>query len=146
MWWKPEGIAAHLRHRPTAAATPRCPHCCCRRSGRRRWPAGAYTARTIVRGRTPEDRPGRSCSQGLRRGGRPVRRPRVRRTGWPDGWLPALATVRRSPEEPRSEEHTSELQSLRHLVCRLLLEKKQIEYLIDVRGRAFTSELQLDAG
>src|SRR5205814_7920008 len=29
----------------------------------------------------------------------------------------------RSPE--RSEEHTSELQSLRHLVCRLLLEKKK---------------------
>src|SRR5438045_5479597 len=30
----------------------------------------------------------------------------------------------------RSEEHTSELQSLRHLVCRLLLEKKKrrIEY------------------
>src|SRR5947199_6264648 len=31
------------------------------------------------------------------------------------------------PEQPRlgrSEEHTSELQSLRHLVCRLLLEKK----------------------
>src|SRR5258705_4884871 len=27
-------------------------------------------------------------------------------------------------EEGRSEEHTSELQSLRHLVCRLLLEKK----------------------
>src|ERR1039458_10650255 len=26
----------------------------------------------------------------------------------------------------RSEEHTSELQSLRHLVCRLLLEKKRI--------------------
>src|SRR5436853_1924735 len=30
---------------------------------------------------------------------------------------------RRSRE--RSEEHTSELQSLRHLVCRLLLEKKK---------------------
>src|SRR5437899_8638654 len=30
--------------------------------------------------------------------------------------------------QDRSEEHTSELQSLRHLVCRLLLEKKkQIE-------------------
>src|SRR5436853_1202938 len=28
---------------------------------------------------------------------------------------------------PRSEEHTSELQSLRHLVCRLLLEKKKIQ-------------------
>src|ERR1035441_1874887 len=27
------------------------------------------------------------------------------------------------PCGPRSEEHTSELQSLRHLVCRLLLEK-----------------------
>src|SRR5258705_3281042 len=27
--------------------------------------------------------------------------------------------------EPRSEEHTSELQSLRHLVCRLLLDKKK---------------------
>src|SRR5262245_65291535 len=26
---------------------------------------------------------------------------------------------------PRSEEHTSELQSLRHIVCRLLLEKKK---------------------
>src|SRR5262245_64319252 len=36
----------------------------------------------------------------------------------------------RSPEpaslrDERSEEHTSELQSLRHLVCRLLLEKKK---------------------
>src|SRR5262245_63702192 len=29
----------------------------------------------------------------------------------------------------RSEEHTSELQSLRHLVCRLLLEKKKTERL-----------------
>src|SRR5258705_4842395 len=29
-----------------------------------------------------------------------------------------------NPLRPRSEEHTSELQSLRHLVCRLLLEKK----------------------
>src|SRR5258705_3020984 len=28
----------------------------------------------------------------------------------------------------RSEEHTSELQSLRHLVCRLLLEKKKIRF------------------
>src|ERR1035441_7472751 len=28
----------------------------------------------------------------------------------------------------RSEEHTSELQSLRHLVCRLLLEKKYVGF------------------
>src|SRR2546422_4091360 len=30
-----------------------------------------------------------------------------------------------SPREARSEEHTSELQSRLHLVCRLLLEKKK---------------------
>src|SRR5437899_12831481 len=34
--------------------------------------------------------------------------------------------VRARQELERSEEHTSELQSLRHLVCRLLLEKKKI--------------------
>src|SRR2546425_7013738 len=31
-------------------------------------------------------------------------------------------------EPQRSEEHTSELQSLAYLVCRLLLEKKKIEH------------------
>src|SRR5436853_1803429 len=36
----------------------------------------------------------------------------------------------------RSEEHTSELQSLRHLVCRLLLEKK------NTPSRATTSPLR----
>src|SRR3712207_7794794 len=30
---------------------------------------------------------------------------------------------------PRSEEHTSELQSRQYLVCRLLLEKKQNQYM-----------------
>src|SRR5258705_1277018 len=34
-------------------------------------------------------------------------------------------TVETSKTAVRSEEHTSELQSLRHLVCRLLLEKKK---------------------
>src|SRR5205814_10007146 len=34
--------------------------------------------------------------------------------------------IRQRAEALRSEEHTSELQSLRHLVCRLLLEKKKI--------------------
>src|SRR5205814_9041993 len=33
-------------------------------------------------------------------------------------------TLRPRQTRDRSEEHTSELQSLRHLVCRLLLEKK----------------------
>src|SRR5258705_6386545 len=42
------------------------------------------------------------------------------------------AAVRREPSRSRSEEHTSELQSLRHLVCRLLLEKKKKIYIIDL--------------
>src|SRR5437899_8169944 len=53
------------------------------------------------------------------------------------GFLSASVTVNVAPAprldvtppavllEIRSEEHTSELQSLRHLVCRLLLEKKK---------------------
>src|SRR5258705_12955670 len=40
--------------------------------------------------------------------------------------LRALASAAFTPRRvERSEEHTSELQSLRHLVCRLLLEKKK---------------------
>src|SRR3712207_7284348 len=44
-----------------------------------------------------------------------------------------VATTRpptRRGRPPRSEEHTSELQSRQYLVCRLLLEKKKIKYLI----------------
>src|SRR5437899_8339762 len=37
--------------------------------------------------------------------------------------VPGRVRIQR-PASSRSEEHTSELQSLRHLVCRLLLEKK----------------------
>src|SRR5205814_8465814 len=60
--------------------------------------------------------------------------PAVRASGAAsDGWIsvrPPIATSFIFPMFvfrwmfPRSEEHTSELQSLRHLVCRLLLEKK----------------------
>src|SRR2546425_5055175 len=39
--------------------------------------------------------------------------------------VPQLVPLGRDPVEPRSEEHTSELQSLAYLVCRLLLEKKK---------------------
>src|SRR5690625_852784 len=38
---------------------------------------------------------------------------------------PVVFTVVRSLFDQRSEEHTSELQSRGHLVCRLLLEKKK---------------------
>src|SRR5215472_3652369 len=49
----------------------------------------------------------------------------------------------------RSEEHTSELQSLRHLVCRLLLEKKnaeakQIEHLVLSSGYIVGNLVSLD--
>src|SRR6266487_5067934 len=57
-------------------------------------------------------------------------RPRGRSGGAARSWtrdhsgerLPAGAPL---PDRPRSEEHTSELQSPVHLVCRLLLEKKK---------------------
>src|SRR2546425_1572591 len=39
--------------------------------------------------------------------------------------LPSCGFSNRAPARHRSEEHTSELQSLAYLVCRLLLEKKK---------------------
>src|SRR5205814_7329155 len=41
----------------------------------------------------------------------------------------ASANWHRSRSVARSEEHTSELQSLRQLVCRLLLEKKDFRHM-----------------
>src|SRR5436853_3837457 len=59
----------------------------------------------------------------------PARTVGVRRLGPRGGSTPFGATIRANAtflrDCPRSEEHTSELQSLRHLVCRLLLEKKK---------------------
>src|SRR5437899_8704498 len=48
----------------------------------------------------------------------------------------------------RSEEHTSELQSLRQLVCRLLLEKKNIslEVVMEVSGEEASDEVLRHAG
>src|SRR2546425_7135617 len=46
-----------------------------------------------------------------------------------------LQSSQMGPEAMRSEEHTSELQSLAYLVCRLLLEKKKIQ-------AAVTNEVQ----
>src|SRR5687767_15211941 len=40
------------------------------------------------------------------------------------------------PEGHRSEEHTSELQSLAYLVCRLLLEKKKKERKVEMENKA----------
>src|SRR5438045_6829623 len=62
----------------------------------------------------------RSC---CRRGGSA----RDVRSRWkrPRGRLGGRRLAGRRRRALRSEEHTSELQSLRHLVCRLLLEKKK---------------------
>src|SRR5687768_18229622 len=43
----------------------------------------------------------------------------------PSTWSTACRQLPATPPERRSEEHTSELQSRLHLVCRLLLEKKK---------------------
>src|SRR2546422_3592059 len=48
---------------------------------------------------------------------------------------PARTHTTRDLESSRSEEHTSELQSRLHLVCRLLLEKKKKKTATN-RGRA----------
>src|SRR3989449_8532102 len=50
---------------------------------------------------------------------RPVRRVHARER------LPREVEIARRVDQVRSEEHTSELQSRLHLVCRLLLEKKK---------------------
>src|SRR5687767_15393475 len=68
----------------------------------------------------------RPCSRGAgpspryapRAGGAPVPRPPRFWCAFEDGEAKVIG-------DERSEEHTSELQSLAYLVCRLLLEKKQ---------------------
>src|SRR3712207_7442758 len=57
--------------------------------------------------------------------------PRSDRSRSPHGFGPKRRSRTRSlnPATPRSEEHTSELQSRQYLVCRLLLEKKKIKRL-----------------
>src|SRR2546422_2160313 len=78
-------------------------------------------------GRGHEGAHGHSCPHRVR--GRAPRRGHVRR-GRPDRRM-----------DSRSEEHTSELQSRLHLVCRLLLEKKKndkedtVSALINLEGR-----------
>src|SRR5437899_3771061 len=54
-------------------------------------------------------------------GHRSVRKCKCKPTNTLLGSFPAQYAT----SQVRSEEHTSELQSLRHLVCRLLLEKKE---------------------
>src|SRR5258708_29713257 len=51
-------------------------------------------------------------------------------------WLAPFMIVAFDPRQRamRSEEHTSELQSPDHLVCRLLLEKKKFDHIIVINN------------
>src|SRR5262249_59978730 len=82
------------------------------RSARRR-PLPDHGRRPAAHAARVGHRPGRD------RAGLPVGRPAAADPGTPDVDAAVLGGYR------RSEEHTSELQSLTNLVCRLLLEKKK---------------------
>src|SRR5262245_65187313 len=89
-----------------------------KRRGTTTSPLFPYT--TLFRSRAPSRRPAAP---------RPARRPPSPRRGRRRGSSASRTADRAEPvgsgSSFRSEEHTSELQSLRHLVCRLLLEKKK---------------------
>src|SRR5438093_5167102 len=94
------GSSCRLRGAPTGSSNAACPS--------RTQDAGAFPVRADVAA------------------------PRIRRATWGAGLPPSAApaqergTDRSSAcQAKRSEEHTSELQSLTNLVCRLLLEKKK---------------------
>src|SRR6266404_8309901 len=99
--------------------------------------AGRLYAIGAGRDQTARKSEGRSCKvlRQFRTGPRlcAIRRPRVLRRARPGigqfrsdrrRWC-GYAKTRRRCRPSRSEEHTSELQSLAYLVCRLLLEKKK---------------------
>src|SRR5687767_15210372 len=94
-------------------------------------PVFPYT--TLFRSHVPEGAAlrvrHREPARGNAHGHRPARRVRLACEDLPDtshlgGGEPHQGQLWAMPvEAPRSEEHTSELQSLAYLVCRLLLEK-----------------------
>src|SRR2546422_4856710 len=64
----------------------------------------------------------------------PRRRRQVHEADELVGDPPALASRHAGIDGVRSEEHTSELQSRLHLVCRLLLEKKKKTKLLQIQA------------
>src|SRR6516164_903852 len=58
---------------------------------------------------------------------------------------PRTSAGRRAVTRPRSEEHTSELQSHFHLVCRLLLEKKKSHGSMTIAVRTLTQKNNLSS-
>src|SRR2546429_6115862 len=85
----------------------------------------AKTSENAIRGRSTPS----SVKRGGNGGGGPITLPLMRWSAF--SCMATKAPRRPHPASPwecamRSEEHTSELQSRPHLVCRLLLEKKKI--------------------
>src|SRR2546422_2147667 len=78
----------------------------------------------------------RSPRNGSRRPRTPRSRPGCASRAWS---RPAASSA--PPDPSRSEEHTSELQSRLHLVCRLLLEKKK-KAESDVRTKIADAQLK----
>src|SRR5256884_1024950 len=84
------------------------------------------------------------CSSDLR--ATPARTPTMATATLPESstsprrGAPSRVATRLSPSYlPRSEEHTSELQSRLHLVCRLLLEKKKNKLPVDLPGHVLAA-------
>src|SRR5438874_4461695 len=73
--------------------------------------------------------------------GRPATAPQLARGRRRIERVQRVERHRRQPPVARSEEHTSELQSRRDLVCRLLLEKKKKKTYINPRINSEKSQL-----
>src|SRR5580765_8647329 len=107
-----------------------------------RAPARQPSARPVLRATEPAVGPGRWCRRSTesaqRRVPRKPARPPHRCGGRARGIL----------EPPRSEEHTSELQSPVQLVCRLLLENKKIDhrYYNSVGGHSGYAKINIEPG
>src|SRR5207244_11835619 len=78
--------------------------------------------KTIRKYRTPDKARPRQTTQKIENGA--AARHRLYQASTANSAVPLAATIATSEGTRRSEEHTSELQSPDHLVCRLLLEKK----------------------
>src|SRR5687768_18370337 len=87
---------------------------------------------TLFRSR-PASAASTSCCRG-RRHTSAIRLRRLRPAGRGRGRVPPAGRRRR--RRMRSEEHTSELQSRLHLVCRLLLEKKNNYHTTTVHAKS----------
>src|SRR2546422_5930775 len=89
-----------------------------------RWPSLSFTKPCTATSRTEAVAASRSTSEWCRQSVNEMRNP-GKEGFFVASDLNGFYNRRNGPAGERSEEHTSELQSRLHLVCRLLLEKKK---------------------